>query len=97
LSKDEDRKQMSLARDRNTTRCENDARHIDGIRIAAQLIDATTGAHIWAERHDQDPTDIFAVQDEIAECVAAAIEQVASKRSGSRFARPDLLYLTLGM
>jgi TolB-like protein/cytochrome c-type biogenesis protein CcmH/NrfG len=44
------------------------------IRITALLIDATTGAHIWAERYDRDLTDIFAVQDEITECVAGAIE-----------------------
>jgi adenylate cyclase len=35
------------------------------IRIAAQLIDATTGVHIWAERFDRDLSDIFALQDEI--------------------------------
>lgn len=34
-------------------------------RITAQLIDATTGGHLWAERYDRDLTDIFAVQDEL--------------------------------
>jgi adenylate cyclase len=34
-------------------------------RITAQLIDATTGGHLWAERYDRDLTDIFAVQDEV--------------------------------
>jgi adenylate cyclase len=43
------------------------------VRITAQLIDATTGAHIWAERYDRDLVDIFAVQDEITAAVASAI------------------------
>lgn len=34
-------------------------------RITAQLIDATTGGHLWAERYDRDLTDIFAVQDDV--------------------------------
>ena len=38
----------------------------DRIRITAQLIDATTGKHIWAKTYDRDLKDIFAVQDEIA-------------------------------
>jgi adenylate cyclase len=37
----------------------------DRIRINAQLIDALTGHHIWAERYDRDLTDLFALQDEI--------------------------------
>src|SRR2546423_235532 len=42
-------------------------------RITGQLIDATTGAHLWAERYDRDLADIFAVQDQITEAVVAAI------------------------
>jgi len=37
----------------------------DRLRIAAQLIDALTGRHLWAERYDRDLKDIFAIQDEI--------------------------------
>jgi TolB-like protein len=37
----------------------------DRIRIAAQLIDAVTGAHRWAERYDRELHDAFAVQDEV--------------------------------
>jgi len=44
------------------------------LRISAQLIDATTGAHHWAESYDREVGDIFAVQDEITRRVAAAIE-----------------------
>jgi adenylate cyclase len=43
------------------------------IRVTAQLIEAETGNHIWAERYDRDLADIFAVQDEIATAVTTAI------------------------
>jgi tetratricopeptide (TPR) repeat protein len=44
------------------------------LRITAQLNDAGTGSHIWAERYDRDLADFFAVQDEITEAIVAAIE-----------------------
>jgi adenylate cyclase len=44
------------------------------LRISAQLVDATTGNHIWAERYDRALADIFTVQDEITERVVATIE-----------------------
>jgi tetratricopeptide (TPR) repeat protein len=44
------------------------------VRIAGQLIDATTGAHIWAERFDGALDDVFALQDEVAGGVAGAVE-----------------------
>jgi adenylate cyclase len=43
------------------------------LRITAQLIDATTGGHIWAERFDRELDDIFALQDEITDQVVASI------------------------
>jgi adenylate cyclase len=43
------------------------------IRVTAQLVEAETGKHVWAERYDRDLADIFAVQDEIAETVTIAI------------------------
>jgi adenylate cyclase len=43
------------------------------IRVSAQLVEADTGNHIWAERYDRDLADIFAVQDEITEAVTTAI------------------------
>ena len=46
------------------------------IRVTAQLIDATTGAHVWASRYDRDLSDIFAVQDEITGAIATAIAPV---------------------
>jgi adenylate cyclase len=45
----------------------------DRLRITAQLVEAETGVHIWANRYDRDFADIFAVQDEITESVTIAI------------------------
>jgi adenylate cyclase len=44
------------------------------VRIAGQLIDAITGAHIWADMFERDLTDIFALQDEVTIAVVSAIE-----------------------
>src|SRR5262249_43212700 len=43
------------------------------VRITVQLIDATTGAHLWAERYDRELEDIFAVQDEVVRTVVATV------------------------
>jgi len=43
------------------------------IRVTAQLVEAETGKHVWAERYDRDLADIFAVQDEIAQAVTIAV------------------------
>ena len=57
------------------------------VRIAAQLIDATTGQHVWAHTYDRELTDVFAVQDEISAAIAASLvgdlqraEQVRAER-----------------
>lgn len=44
------------------------------LRISAQLIDATTGSHLWAEQYDRELGEIFAMQDEMTRTVAGAIE-----------------------
>jgi adenylate cyclase len=44
------------------------------VRITSQLVEAQTGAHIWADRYDRDLADIFTVQDEVVRQVVAAIE-----------------------
>ncbi|MGY4224370.1 TolB-like protein/Flp pilus assembly protein TadD [Bradyrhizobium sp. USDA 4503] len=44
------------------------------VRIAGQLIDAVTGAHIWADRFERDLTDVFALQDEVTVAVVSAVE-----------------------
>ncbi|AZO53569.1 MULTISPECIES: adenylate/guanylate cyclase domain-containing protein [unclassified Mesorhizobium] len=43
------------------------------VRITAQLIDAISGGHLWAERFDRDLTDIFAVQDDVTQQIVGAL------------------------
>ena len=58
------------------------------VRITAQLIDATTGDHIWAERYDRGIEDIFEVQDEVTHAIVATlpgqIEKAVAERSGRK-------------
>jgi adenylate cyclase len=63
------------------------------VRVTAQLIEATTGGHLWAERYDRDLADIFAVQDEITARVSAAIQPALERSERERVARkpPDSL------
>ncbi len=49
------------------------------LRITAQLIDARTDGHLWAERYDRDLTDIFALQDEITEKIVSALKVKLTK------------------
>jgi adenylate cyclase len=44
------------------------------VRISGQLIDAITGAHIWADRFERDLTDVFALQDEVTVAVVSAVQ-----------------------
>ena len=44
------------------------------VRITAQLIDAKSGMHLWAERYDRDLTDIFAVQDDVTTSIVDALK-----------------------
>jgi adenylate cyclase len=44
------------------------------VRVTAQLIDAETGHHVWAEKYDRDMEDIFDLQDEMVQIIAAALE-----------------------
>lgn len=63
------------------------------IRITAQLVEAETGAHLWAERYDRSTNDIFTIQDEITISVVAAIEPSLRKAEIERVKRkrPDSL------
>ncbi len=45
----------------------------DRVRITAQLIDAVTGMHLWAQRYDRDMSDIFTVQDDVTERIVASL------------------------
>ncbi len=81
------------------------------VRITGQLIDAVTGAHIWADRFERDLTDIFALQDEVTVAVVSAIQPkllqteiaMAARRRPENFTAYDLFlramqqfYLTTG-
>jgi adenylate cyclase len=62
-------------------------RHATRVRVTAQLIDAETGGHVWAERYDRDLSDMFQVQDEIAHAVTMAIEPAVADAEQLRAAR----------
>ncbi len=63
------------------------------VRITAQLIDASNGHHVWAERYDRELDDVFAVQDEITERVVATVVPALDQAEQERAARkpPDSL------
>ena len=63
------------------------------VRITAQLIDATTGGHLWAERFDRDLTDIFAVQDDVTQHIVGALALNLTEDDQQRIAteQPDNL------
>ena len=70
------------------------------VRITAQMIDATTGGHLWADRYDRDLTDIFAIQDEISKAIVAALrvkllpeERKAIEARGTTIVEAYNLYL----
>jgi len=65
----------------------------DNVRVTGQMIDASTGAHVWAERYDRSSHDIFALQDEIALSVVGAIAPSMRKAEIERVRRkrPDSL------
>jgi adenylate cyclase len=70
------------------------------VRITAQLVDGTTGGHVWAERYDRDLNDIFALQDEISQAIVAALklkllpeEKKAIEQRGTTDAEAYKLYL----
>ena len=51
----------------------------DRVRISAQLVDATTGHHVWADRFDRKLQDVFALQDEITEAIASSMHPDLSR------------------
>jgi adenylate cyclase len=56
------------------------------VRVTAQLIDAATGGHLWAERYDRDLTDIFEVQDDVRQHIVAALRLTLSEAERSAMA-----------
>jgi TolB-like protein/tetratricopeptide (TPR) repeat protein len=63
----------------------------DKVRVSAQLVDATTGSHVWADRFDSDLHDVFDVQDKIVASVVGALEPqlLRAELERIRQKRPD--------
>ena len=58
------------------------------VRITAQLIDPTTGSHLWSENYDRDFADLFAIQSDIAARIAATLEAQLLPSERASIARP---------
>jgi serine/threonine-protein kinase len=58
------------------------------VRIVAQLIDAVSDEHIWAETYDEELTQIFSIQKDVAEKIAKALEATISSREKERLKKP---------
>ena len=58
------------------------------VRINAQLVDAATGGHLWADRFDRSAADVFAVQDEVIGRIVAALAVELTPAEQVRLARP---------
>ena len=56
------------------------------VRVTAQLIDGSTGGHLWAERYDRDLTDIFEVQDDVTQHIVRALKVTLSEAEKARIA-----------
>ena len=54
------------------------------LRVTAQLINASDGCHLWSERFDREMTDVFAMQDEIAQAIGARLELSLGRASAAR-------------
>ncbi|GMQ92556.1 MAG: tetratricopeptide repeat protein [Acidimicrobiia bacterium] len=59
------------------------------VRVTAQLIDAESGHHIWAERYDRDLADIFELQDELVEAIAARLSPTFWEMAGRSRSEKD--------
>ena len=59
----------------------------DRIRVTAQLIEAESGHHVWAERFDRELSDVFALQDEIVHEIAGRVHPALDRAEGEK--RPD--------
>ena len=61
------------------------------VRVTGQLIDAASGAHIWADRFDRDLTDIFAVQDELTQEIISALKIKLTPEKKDRLTRKSTI------
>ena len=60
------------------------------IRVTAQLITAADGSHLWSERYDREMIDVFAIQDEIAQAIAGALQMKLAVKPGRARHTPKL-------
>jgi adenylate cyclase len=68
------------------------------VRVNAQLIDAESGAHLWADRFEEDLADLFKLQDEVVARLARSLDLALTKAEAERGARsnnPDAIDLTM--
>jgi adenylate cyclase len=68
------------------------------VRVNAQLIDTETGAHLWADRFEEDVADLFKLQDQVVARLASALGYelvVAEAKKGSRSVNPDVTDLAM--
>lgn len=63
-------------------------RNANRVRVSAQLIDARTDTHVWAERYDRDLADVFAIQSEIAKSIADQLQARISPSEKAAIERP---------
>ena len=64
------------------------------VRVNAQLIDARTDRHLWAQTYDRDLADVFAIQSEIAKAIADQLQAKLSPREANEIERPPTSDLT---
>ncbi|HEX4571090.1 MAG TPA: adenylate/guanylate cyclase domain-containing protein [Dongiaceae bacterium] len=57
------------------------------LRITAQLVEVATGAHLWAERYDRDVQDVFTIQDDVTQTIAATLVGQLGRRVAERTRR----------
>lgn len=57
------------------------------VRVSAQLVDAASGFHVWSELYDRDAGDVFAIEDELSQAIASALEVRLTR---PRAAKPTL-------
>jgi adenylate cyclase len=64
---------------------EGSVQHADQrVRITAQLVNASSGTHTWAQRYDRELTDVFSVQDEVAQAIASVLVAHVNKAEATR-------------
>jgi TolB-like protein len=70
----------------------------NSVRVNAQLVDAGTGAHLWADRFDEEVTDLFKLQDQVVARLGGSLGYVlinAEAEKGARSANQNLIDLTM--